>query len=234
MEWMIREINRKIDEKSVIQVGEALMSFSDLKDFKSVYYGKIPSKYMADGGYGIPFECPFCGISEMRIINEDQYCRCSVCKEEYIPIKPEKLEVILRETGKIEEDLPSNYTIDRWVERHRVTDKGGVYEFSDEGRFNEVIIVDGVIGSLTDWSFSEEIRNSVKVILFTEEAVRVNASFFNDFYMLDTIVFQQNHRQRFYVDIIGKEDDRIMSKRVRTYGAKKICIKEKENDYEEE
>lgn len=234
IDLMLREINRKIDEKSVLQVGEALMTHTNWEHFKKIYHGKIPSKYMADGGYGIPFECPFCGISEARIINEDQYCRCSVCREEYIPINPDKLSNISEETGKEEEDLPSHRTVAQWFAKHRVTNENGIYEFSGEGRFNEVIIVDSAIGMLTDRSFSEEIRNSVKVILFTEEAVRIDAGFFNDFYMLETIVFQQNHRQRFPVDLVGTEDDLVMSKKIRAYGARKICVREKENDYGEE
>ena len=225
---MLREINRKIDEQGAVRIGEVLMDNADLSQFKKIYFGKIPSKYMADGGYGFPFKCPYCGVIASRVINEDQYCKCSACRQEYIPINSDYIREIIASTGKREEDLPSYRTVRNWIKKQTAEfSVGGEYRLSPDAESDEVIIINDPNLSTPGHKFSEELQNSVKVIIFTNLAVHIDAKYFDDFYMLETVIFQQNMQFDPNIVIEGSEDNIIMSDRVLVLGAKKSIQKEK-------
>lgn len=54
--------------------------------FEKMYSGKIPSRYLYNEGFGGVFPCPYCGAEEERVINDEQYCRCSVCKQKFLAV----------------------------------------------------------------------------------------------------------------------------------------------------
>ncbi len=58
------------------------------EEFKKIYQGKIPSMYLYDEGLGGAFACPYCGATEPRTLNEDQYCRCNVCGNKFLGVNP--------------------------------------------------------------------------------------------------------------------------------------------------
>lgn len=57
-------------------------------EFEKLYSGKIPSRYLYNEGFGGPFPCPYCGVEEERVINDEQYCRCSVCGQKFLAVNP--------------------------------------------------------------------------------------------------------------------------------------------------
>lgn len=212
---LLLEINRKLDEKILFQFGEALvMDASALSSLKDVYRGRIPSRYMVDDGYGEPFECLYCGVSEPRVINEDQHCRCSVCRNEYIPIKQNCIKQILRETAKKERDLPTPRNVAQWMNAHTYPNGEALKEHDG------VLVIENSELQLCMLGFPEELTNSVRVIIFTKLALTINAKMFNDFYMLETVYFQDNCNIGFEGEIVGATSDLAMMGRIRVLGAK--------------
>ena len=107
------------------------------------YRSKIPSKYLADKGWGEPFVCPYCKVIDKRTLNDEQYCRCEVCKQIYLAVSPDMqapdkrfgiscLDVVLNEFGMDPSDplIPTKRNIQAWREEHSYT--SNMYNFPDE------------------------------------------------------------------------------------------------------
>ena len=82
---LLRIIIKQQDEiKATTLAGAGLKM--DRRDFEKIYRGRIPTKYLINRGLPGPFSCPYCGVVEERIMNEEQYCQCSICRNYFFKI----------------------------------------------------------------------------------------------------------------------------------------------------
>ena len=84
-----QKLQEIIDTQDIILKNILSLNISGVKITSG--YGKVPTEYLLNEGFdSFSFKCPFCGVTEARQMNSEQYCYCSVCKNKYIPLKTEK------------------------------------------------------------------------------------------------------------------------------------------------
>ena len=80
-----RAIINSQDEIKAILLSKISIS-TNTHAFEKMYSGKIPDRYLYNEGFGGAFPCPYCGAEEERIINDEQYCRCSICGQKFLAV----------------------------------------------------------------------------------------------------------------------------------------------------
>ena len=142
-----RAIIRSQNEMKAIllaKVGTKVGAEMTSQDFEKMYSGKIPSKYLLNEGLGGPFACPYCGAKEDRRLNDDQYCRCSVCNNKFLAVSPFfPAEDFGRENDVL---LATEEKIEDWRTKHKAIFKAiskGNYRItiSEETRKDGILII---------------------------------------------------------------------------------------------
>lgn len=80
-----RAIINSQDEIKAILLSTVSIS-TNTHAFEQRYSGKIPDRYLYNEGFGGAFPCPYCGALEERAINDEQYCKCSVCGQKFLAV----------------------------------------------------------------------------------------------------------------------------------------------------
>lgn len=80
-----RAIISSQDEIKAILLSKISIS-TNTHAFEKMYSGKIPDRYLYNEGFGGAFPCPYCGAEEERVINDEQYCRCSICGQKFLAV----------------------------------------------------------------------------------------------------------------------------------------------------
>ena len=135
-----RAIINSQDEIKAILLSTVSIS-TNTHAFEQRYSGKIPDRYLYNEGFGGAFPCPYCGALEERAINDEQYCKCSVCGQKFLAVdlslpvsaidpffeakgesEQKVLNIITQKYGRNESD-PLLATPDRvvaWIKYHSV------------------------------------------------------------------------------------------------------------------
>lgn len=135
-----RAIINSQDEIKAILLSTVSIS-TNTHAFEQRYSGKIPDRYLYNEGFGGAFPCPYCGALEERAINDEQYCKCSVCGQKFLAVdlslpvsaidpffeakgtqEQKVLDIITQKYGRNESD-PLLATPDRvgaWIKYHSV------------------------------------------------------------------------------------------------------------------
>lgn len=221
-----RAIIRSQDEMKAIllaKVGSKVGLEVNQQDFEKMYRGRIPSRYLLNEGLGGPFACPYCGTKEERRLNDDQYCRCSICNQKFLAVNPF---FPAEDFGREDDTLLATVDkIETWREKHRAVFEPRV---NNPGKYKVTIpnatCSDGIliipykdsagtnIQIIKDTQFWQEnasdsiidVRN-VKYLLLGYNINSIgenNGSAFSQLYKLESIVF-------FDVDELGNNIDNL-------------------------
>lgn len=133
-----RAIINSQDEIKAILLSTVSIS-TNTHAFEQRYSGKIPDRYLYNEGFGGAFPCPYCGALEERAINDEQYCKCSVCGQKFLAVdlslpvsaidpffeakgesEQKVLNIITQKYGRNESDplLATPERIDAWIKSH--------------------------------------------------------------------------------------------------------------------
>ena len=221
-----RAIIRSQDEMKAIllaKVGSKVGIEVNQQDFEKMYRGRIPSRYLFNEGLGGPFACPYCGTKEDRRLNDDQYCRCSICNQKFLAVNPF---FPAEDFGREDDTLLATVDrIDTWREKHRAVFEPRV---NNPGKYRVTIpdatVADGIliipykdsvgadIQTIIDTQFWQEnasdsivdVRNVKYLLLgYNINSIGGNAVLaFSQLYKLESIVF-------FDVDELGNNIDNL-------------------------
>lgn len=145
-----RAIINSQDEIKAILLSTVSIS-TNTHAFEQRYSGKIPDRYLYNEGFGGAFPCPYCGALEERAINDEQYCKCSVCGQKFLAVdlslpvsaidpffeakgesEQKVLNIITQKYGRNESDplLATPERVGAWIKYHSVEiqDKRSVSE----------------------------------------------------------------------------------------------------------
>ena len=125
---LLRIIIKQQDEIKATTLANAGLKMNK-RDFEKIYRGRIPSKYLINRGLPGAFPCPYCGAEEDRAMNEEQYCRCSVCGNYFFKVDPFKkdqdgrtFETVLKNDyghdEKLENEFATSAKIEKWRNEH--------------------------------------------------------------------------------------------------------------------
>lgn len=135
-----RAIINSQDEIKAILLSTVSIS-TNTHAFEQRYSGKIPDRYLYNEGFGGAFPCPYCGALEERAINDEQYCKCSVCGQKFLAVdlslpvsaidpffeakgesEQKVLNIITQKYGRNESDplLATRERVDAWIQYHSV------------------------------------------------------------------------------------------------------------------
>lgn len=133
-----RAIINSQDEIKAILLSTVSIS-TNTHAFEQRYSGKIPDRYLYNEGFGGAFPCPYCGALEERAINDEQYCKCSVCGQKFLAVdlslpvsaidpffeakgesEQKVLNIITQKYGRNKSDplLATPERIDAWIKSH--------------------------------------------------------------------------------------------------------------------
>lgn len=135
-----RAIINSQDEIKAILLSTVSIS-TNTHAFEQRYSGKIPDRYLYNEGFGGAFPCPYCGALEERAINDEQYCKCSVCGQKFLAVdlslpvsaidpffeakgesEQKVLNIITQKYGRNESDplLATPERVGAWIRYHSV------------------------------------------------------------------------------------------------------------------
>lgn len=191
-------IRMQEETKAILMANIGMM---DPKDFGKIYRGRLPSRILFNDGLGGPFPCPYCGAVEDRQINNDDYCRCSVCGNKFLGVDPflpanylegaeNVWELLSAKYGRDEGDplLATKGKVFKWRKEHtpKITGK------SLEGKVGLVFLPDGIGKVLPgEYDFSS-LYGGATTLIIPPEVEGVDQMFFTEFTQLECIVFLGN------------------------------------------
>lgn len=188
--------------------------------FEKMYSGKIPSRYLYNEGFGGVFPCPYCGTMEERIINDEQYCRCSVCGQKFLAVDlslelndidpfcemndteaKTLLDIIAKKYGRSESDplLATKEKVEKWRQKRTLTiatHKNGEKSLilKEQSSNDRIIILPQAEGNNPDtimnYGCARPLCQTVKIIIVPYGYTTLNGAFFDQFLMLNTVVVQ--------------------------------------------
>ncbi len=144
---------------------------------ESMYRGRIPSRYLYNEGFGGPFACPYCGVVEDRRMNEEQYCRCSVCGQKFLAIDPFNVkgrfderdiwQAIEENCGRDVSDplLATPERVEAWRAAHRAQ-RSQNNEIKMKSSDGILLMPELPIGNIEKLYFGAKVRSSVETLIF--------------------------------------------------------------------
>ena len=187
-------INGQEEIKAILMASVGLNVDQD--DFQKMYRGRIPSRYLLDHGWGDAFPCLYCGTKEERRLNDEQYCRCSVCGNEYYAVSPfmkapdqedvNCVQVVEENYGRKNDPLLATQAkVNEWRAAHTAKIEDGVLS-SDQF----LVILPEIIGKVLPGAYDySNFSHSVTTLIIPPKVRECDPEFFTQFSRLQTIVF---------------------------------------------
>ena len=180
-----RTIIQKLDDIRAMQLGA-----STVEGFENIYLGKVPDKYLLDGGFpNHSFPCIYCGVDEIHFSNASQVCECTVCKNTYKKISPFVLpEVIEKGYVKATDDnVVLEKEIAQWRTDRTATIEDNCLKRKENTNYEFCILPENVT---KECYLNDALKGNVQIISVPSNVKCLNKNFFRGCFALKTIIFQ--------------------------------------------